>query len=93
MSESPFIERVFELESGLLTVRFYQPQPAPEGGFGCRWTIDWPDGPATAVIFGLDGIQALMLSMRNAHGRLADSEAYRAGKLTWLEGTDLDLTL
>ncbi|MEE3627090.1 hypothetical protein UCD39_24450 [Nitrospirillum sp. BR 11752] len=77
MDEMPFVERVFELEGRGLAVRFYRPELGPEGDFSCRWVIDWPDGPAGGVIFGLDGIQALMLSMRHARAHLIESDAYR----------------
>ena len=91
MDEMPFVERRFELDGGELVARFHAPARAPEGEFRCRWSIGWPDRETHGSTAGEDGVQALMLAMRRVHTELAESEAYKAGRLTWCEQADLDL--
>ena len=91
MDETAFAERRFELDGGELVVRFYLPTLAPGGEFQCRYSIAWPDREVHRYACGLDGIQALMLAMRSVHSALAESDAYRAGRLTWCDQSDLDL--
>jgi hypothetical protein len=91
MDETCFVERRFELDGGDLVVRFDAPFRAPGGEFQCRYLIGWPEGEVRSYACGLDGVQALMLAMRSVHSRLVDSEAYKAGRLTWCDEADLDL--
>ena len=91
MEEAPFVERRFELDGGELAVRFYAPAKAPGGEFRCRYAIGWPERESRRYVPGLDGVQALVLAMRTVHTELVDSEAYRAGRLTWCDQADLDL--
>jgi hypothetical protein len=89
--EITFLERKFELDGGGLTVRFYTPCKAPGGEFQCRYSIGWPDREVRRYASGLDGVQALMLAMRTVYTELIESDAYKAGRLTWCEQADLDL--
>lgn len=91
MDEAPFAERRFELDGGELVVRFAAPARAPGGEFRCRFSIAWPEGEVRRYACGLDGVQALMLAMRSAHSELVESDAYKAGRLTWCDEADLDL--
>lgn len=91
MEETLFAERRFELGSDAVVARFYRPLKAPGGKFQCRWTITWPDREIGRYACGEDGVQALMLAMRSVHSELAESEAYKAGKLTLWGQEDLDL--
>jgi hypothetical protein len=91
MDEPAFVEREFELDGGGLLVRFFSPTKAPGGEFQGRYSIGWPDREIRRHAYGLDGIQALMLAMRSVHAGLIESEAYKAGRLTWCDQADLDL--
>ncbi|WP_203308894.1 MULTISPECIES: DUF6968 family protein [Sphingomonas] len=91
MDETAFLERVFELDGGRLAVRFYAPFKAPGGEFQCRYSVRWPEREVWSYACGLDGVQALMLAMRSVHTRLVESDAYKAGLLTWCDEADLDL--
>ena len=91
MNEAPFVERRFELDGGDLIVCFYAPAKAPGGEFQCRYSIGWPVREVRRHARGVDGVQALMLAMRRAHTDLVESDAYKAGRLTWCDQTDLDL--
>lgn len=91
MDDPVFLEREFELDSGVLLVRFYTPSKAPGGEFQCRYAIGWPEREVRRYACGLDGVQAVMLAMRTVHSELVESDAYKGGRLTWCEQADLDL--
>lgn len=91
MKDAAFLEREFELDGGVLLVRFYTPSKAPGGEFQCRYSIGWPEREFRRYACGLDGVQALMLAMRTVHSELVESDAYKDGRLTWCEQADLDL--
>ena len=91
MSETPFVERRFELDGGELVARFYLPAKAPSGEYQCRWTVGWPDRETGTYACGEDSVQALMLAMKYVHNELVESEAYKSGKLTLFGQGDLDL--
>lgn len=91
MDEAAFLEREFELDGGGLVVRFYTPALAPGGEFQCRYSVGWPEREVRRYACGLDGVQALMLAMRTVHTELVESDAYKAGRLTWCDQADLDL--
>jgi hypothetical protein len=91
MDEAAFVKREFELDGGCLLVRFYSPSRAAGGEFQCRYSVGWPEGEVQRYACGLDGIQALMLAMKIVHIELVESDAYKAGRLTWCDQADLDL--
>lgn len=86
-----FVERRFDRGEEQVIARFHAPTLAPGGEYQCRWEIEWPEGTQRRHACGIDGVQALMLAMRSAHGDLTASAAYRAGALTYLDQGDLDL--
>lgn len=89
--EAPFVERRFALDGNDLVIRFYTPARVPGGEFQCRYSIGWPEREVCRYTCGEDGVQALMLAMRTVHSDLAESEAYKDGRLTWCDQADLDL--
>ena len=91
MTDVPSVERMFELDGGELVVRFFSPYEAPRGEFRCRYVIGWPEREVHGYACGLDGIQALMLAMRSVHNELVKTDAYKSGRLTWCNQSDLDL--
>lgn len=91
MTETPFVERRFELGDGALLVRFFTPSRAAGGEFQCRYAIGWPEREVRRYACGQDGLQALLLAMRTVHTVLVESDAYKAGQLTWCNQADLDL--
>lgn len=86
-----FVERLFVVPDGDVLARFEPPYLAPGGEYRCRWRIEWPEKTRVRETAGIDGVQALMLAMRTVHAELAESDEYKAGKLTYLNQTDLDL--
>ncbi|MFC7498500.1 DUF6968 family protein [Enterovirga sp. GCM10030262] len=64
---------------------------APGGEYRCRWRIIGLGQDRSRDAAGIDSVQALMLAMRTVHAELSESHEYKAGKLTYLDQTDLDL--
>ena len=91
MDKIPFVERKFDLNGGVLAVRFHAPIKMPDGEFRCCWSIAWPEQEVCRYACGEDGVQALLLAMRVAHSELVESDAYKAGHLTLWGQTDLGL--
>ena len=90
MTETPFVERRFELDGGELVVRFFTPSKASGGEIQCRYVIGWPERGVRRYASSLDGLQALMLAMRTVHTELIESDAYKGGRLIWYDQGDLD---
>lgn len=91
MTAGIFVERQFDDAGTAVTCRFYTPEPQPTGEFRCNWTIDWGEGDKKRKTHGIDGVQALLLAMQVAHAELVESNSYKVGTLTYLEGPSLDL--
>ena len=81
--ESVFVERRLELKGtqGVL-VQFFRPVP-DRGDYRCDYKIIWPDRVRTFYGMGIDGTQALILAMQNAHVDLLSTSESKAGLLTW----------
>jgi hypothetical protein len=94
-----FVERAFVCEGQPLVCRWFNPERreyvASNGNSGeeyhCRWSIAWPEHEETQTIVGIDGVQALMLAMRNAHGALLRRRERDALDIRWLDENQLGL--
>ena len=86
-----FVERTFSAPEGEVLAHFEAPYLAPGGEYRCRWRIQWPNRNSSQETAGIDSIQALMLAMRRARLDLEESDYFKAGTLTYLDQTDLDL--
>ncbi len=84
------VERTYLLDGTELTCRFYRPQFDGQD-FSCRYEIGWPDGPRSRNVWGVDGIQSLLLAMQSLHGDLLLRRERDGLDLRWLDGTDLGL--
>lgn len=90
MSE-PYVERVFEAPTGPVVAQFDKPYLSTGGEYRCRWRLLGLGPERSTEIAGIDGIQALLLAMRNLDSTLRQSEEFKAGRLTYLDQSDLDL--
>ena len=86
-----FVERSFQAPNGQVLARFERPYLAPGGEYRCRWRIVGLGADRGKETAGIDSVQALMLAMKVVQAELSESDEYKAGKLTYLEQTDLDL--
>lgn len=79
-----FIERRFDLEPNLeVTVEIFAAEDR-DGCFCCDYLITWPDRQERFYAAGGDGVQALLHALMHVEVRLATSQEYKDGKLTWL---------
>jgi hypothetical protein len=65
--------------------------PAPDGGnYSCAFQIRGLDGETIeACGMGVDGMQALLLTLKIIGATLYTSQDAKAGRLTWLGSTNL----
>ena len=69
MSDKPFVERTFTVDGVDVPCRFFL--PVQDGNdFRCRYEIEWEDKRRSFEIWGVDGVQALLLAMMTAHSEL-----------------------
>lgn len=88
-----FIERRLDLKNGeVVSVRFHRPMPDGDD-YHCDVEILWPNYRRHLRLFGIDGVQAMLLAMQGAHIELLTSTEYIAGNLTWLGEHHFNLPL
>ena len=90
--QEPFIVRVFKIDDREVKCRFFQPQE-DGGDYLCRYTIDFPDNPRVSQGYGVDAVQALLLTMKKAHVELLVLRDKKGWKLEWLDDENLGLPL
>ncbi|WP_126665543.1 DUF6968 family protein [Croceibacterium ferulae] len=88
--ERIYVERSFTLDSDVICCRFFQPITDGQD-YSCRFAIDWPDGTSERTIWGVDGIQALLLAMRAAHDELRLRPSSSKMHVKWLDSEGLGL--
>ena len=79
-----FVERRFDLESGLEVIATIFAPERQEGCYICEYTIVWPDRRLQRHCYGEDGMQAALLAMTLVEVNLKSCPEYESGKLTWL---------
>lgn len=90
MALESFVKRLFVVDGQNVECRFSQPERQGDDS-RCELEIDWPEGPESLSIYGVDGVQALSLAMAMAHARLLAARERYDRTVTWLEGSDLGL--
>ena len=64
-------------------IRIYAPELGPEGSWGCRFEIAWPDRPKEMTVYGFDAMQALVLGLQTIGVQIYTSEYHESGNLFW----------
>ena len=64
-------------------IRIFAPQLQPEGSWGCRFEIAWPDRPKDMTVYGFDRMQALVLALQTIGVQIYTSEYHESGNLFW----------
>jgi hypothetical protein len=90
MQDEVLVERTFTLGEEEVRCRFFRPR-SHGGDYSCRYQIDWPDRQHSREIWGIDGVQALLLAMRSAHGALNLRGEREGLPLRWLGQEGLGL--
>ena len=64
---------------------------APENNgkdWGCRYTIGWPNGVEARTGYGIDAVQALVLTLQSIGTSLYSSDYHKSGRLKWGDPND-----
>jgi hypothetical protein len=64
-----------------IPIRIFAPECEQTGSWGCRYEIEWPGGTKVKTIFGVDSIQALLLTMQIIGVEIYSSELHKSGNL------------
>jgi hypothetical protein len=67
-----------------IAVRLYAPEKAAND-WSCTYEIDWPEGLRRFSVFGMDGVQALLLASKCVGSELYASKHHADGSLVWHE--------
>ena len=91
--EEIFVDRRLQLTNGEeVVVRFLA--PVDDGTCHlCNYRIIWPDRERSFHGAGIDGVQALLHAMCNAHAELLASPEGKSGAIRWLGMEKLGLPL
>jgi hypothetical protein len=82
MASEPFVKRMFVVDGHDVECRFFQPQQVGADRL-CRFEIDWPEGPGSGGVYGVDEVQALSLAMQAVHAHLLAAR-HNGLEVTWL---------
>ncbi|MGL5136323.1 MAG: DUF6968 family protein [Beijerinckiaceae bacterium] len=64
-----------------MMVRLYAPVPS-ENDWSCRYEIVWPEGLRSWQIYGVDGMQALILALQCIGSEIYASKHHASGALS-----------
>lgn len=80
------VSRILNLRQGGaqvdVPINIFAPRPEGRAWF-CQYEIGWPSGPRRRSIFGLDGVQALLLAFEAIGAEIYASEYHASGQLFW----------
>jgi len=68
-------------------VSLYAPEKN-ENDWGCRYTIGWPNGIESRTAYGIDSVQALVLTLQSIGTSLYFSDYHKSGRLKWGDPND-----
>ncbi len=80
-------ERQLSANGTPLLIRVFQPRmdDSSTGTWACDYQVTGADLNLSAAMYGVDSYQALMLTMQIIPSFIETSEAFKAGKITWLD--------
>jgi len=78
--------RLLKIRSGhgdtSVAVRLFSPE-RDDGGWRCRYEIDWPNGKKSGAAAGVDSLQALVIALQKIGIEVYTSDHHKNGKLSW----------
>jgi hypothetical protein len=87
----PFVSRLFKIDDkDICTVKFFMPV-ADGSDFRCNFEINYGKTKCAHRVFGIDGIQSLILAMSVVQAELEAWGKANKKELTWLGDADLGL--
>ncbi|WP_321488889.1 DUF6968 family protein [uncultured Hyphomonas sp.] len=86
--ESVFVEREIECltDNGLVKgfIRIFRPEP-DQDDWRCRYTLRWADFEKKFYAMGVDAFQSLQLAISIVPVHVRSSEAFKTGRLRFLD--------
>jgi hypothetical protein len=64
-------------------IRIFAPECEKPGVWRCRYEIDWPDGNRVFAGYGVDSMQALVLTLHMIGAEIYSSDFHKSGHLFW----------
>lgn len=92
MIDRPILSRHFTVDGSPVECRFFLPDYDGQD-YACRYEIIWPDKPRSRRVYGVDGVQALLLAMQGAHLDLLLARQDKGMDVQWLDGPNLGLPI
>jgi hypothetical protein len=68
-----------------IPIRIFLPERHDDGAWSCRYEIDWPDRKHSNVVWGIDSIQAIILTYQCIGAEIYASKEHESGNLMWGE--------
>jgi hypothetical protein len=66
-----------------IPIKIFAPVCDQPGAWSCRYDIGWPEGMRTSAGWGVDSIQALVLTLGMIGAEIYSSNYHKSGKLFW----------
>jgi hypothetical protein len=90
MADTPFAERLYEIDGVEVPCRFFS--PVAEGNdFRCKYTFEVGSAGRSRDVWGVDAVQALLLAMSGAHADLLMWREQGGKTVRWLGSEETGL--
>ena len=90
--QNQFVLRVYTVDGHEVECRFFMPEQ-DRGDYRCRYEIDLPNKQIASQGYGVDQIQALLLTMQKAHVELLVMRDKAGRRVEWLDDENLGLPI
>lgn len=90
--QSPFVTRHISFDGQLIACHFSQPE-TDGSACRCRYEIEWPSGPRSRNVLGLDEVEALLIAMQAAHFELLMARKNGGAEVKWRDEASLGFPL
>jgi|SRR5580698_3076039 hypothetical protein len=64
-----------------IPVRIFSPEQREPRAWSCRYEIDWPEGKEITEIWGVDSVQAMVLTLQAIGSNIYTSTYHQSGHL------------
>jgi len=64
-------------------IRIENPEQDSSGAWFCRYEVAWPHGRWSSAGWGVDAVQAVLLTMQKIGTEIYVSEYHKSGRLLW----------
>lgn len=68
-----------------IPISIFAPECRNPGAWECRYDIGWPEGPRSYAGWGVDSVQALLITLGMIGAELYSSSYHASGNLFWDE--------